>query len=257
MRTFKQDLLEYWQYMKKPTLNVRIEGRRGSGWWSDLKIHTPFTLLFKWLIFLWGMNVFVLAPIAMGVSGSLGANHKLHSLYVPILFFMAAIWAPLVEELLFRYSLRRPKLIILYVGAMIYVFSNGIRVMSLAVVMVLLALFLLFDLFNLTTEKQALPYRWRKVYIKIFPFVFHISVFIFASMHLWNYELTPGSAQKEWYLLPFLILPQWLTGSVLAWMRVRDSFVTPVVMHAMFNGVPALLLAILWWINPSIMASVL
>lgn len=240
--TFKQDLKAFWTFVKSPSLSERFTGRRGDGWWSDFKIHTPIGLLFKWLFFLWGMSIFVLAPIVLSVSGLLGATNRLHDIDIWRLVLMAAIWAPLVEELLFRFGLRRPKLALLYVPILAYVLYTKAGLFNIVVVVLLLALFVLLDLCRMTTVHYALPFKWRRLYCRYFPVIFHGSVLAFASMHLMNYQFPGGMTSL---LLPLLILPQWLTGMVIAWMRVRDGFSCAVLMHALFNGCPVLLMALL------------
>ncbi len=240
--TFKQDLKNFWTFIQSPTLGSRFPGRRGDGWWSDFKIHTPWGLIFKWLFFLWGMSIFILAPIVLGVSDLLGATNRLHDIDISRLVLLAAVWAPLVEELLFRFGLRRPRLALLYVPILTYVLYTKAGLFNIIVVVLLLALFVILDLSRLTTDRYALPFKWRRLYCRFFPVIFHGSVLVFASMHLMNYEFPGGAASL---LLPLLILPQWLTGLVIAWMRVRDGFACAVVMHALFNGLPVVLLALL------------
>ena len=135
--TFKNDLKAFWTYVLRPGFGPRIaNNRRGDGWWSDLKVHTPLRLLLKWALFLWLLNIGLLAPIAIGVAESVGAKHRIN-LDIPYLFLLAAVWAPIVEELLFRFGLRRPKLIFLYVPLMIYVMHNGPNIVSLGIVVLL------------------------------------------------------------------------------------------------------------------------
>lgn len=239
--SFWQDVKSFLIYIRHPHLGERFAGRRGDGWWCDFKVHTPLKLLFKWLFFLWFFNVFVLAPLAMVISEELGATHRL-KMDTPYLVLLAAVWAPLVEELLFRYGLRRPRLALLYVPILIFVFINNLRWLNIAIVSVLVLFFVVLDLRRQTGYADALPFKWRRYYRQWFPWIFHGSVLIFASLHLFNYELPQGSSIA---LLPLLILPQWLTGMVIAWMRVRDSFACGVLMHALFNGIPVLLLWIL------------
>ncbi|MDO5680860.1 MAG: CPBP family glutamic-type intramembrane protease [Pelistega sp.] len=244
--TFKNDLKAFWAYIIRPSFGPRLaHNRRGDGWWSDLKVHTPFKLLLKWAFFLWLLNIGLLAPIAIGVAESLGAKHRI-SLDIPYLFLLAAIWAPIVEELLFRFGLRRPKLILIYVPLMIYVMHNGPNIVSLGIVVLLSFLLILFDLLRQTDERFALPFAWRRYYRQWFPLVFHASVFSFAAMHLMNYQF--GDSMT--WLVPLLILPQWLTGLVVAWMRMRDSMACAVVMHAIFNGGPILLMLLLMQLLP-------
>ena len=244
--TFKNDLKAFWTYVLRPGFGPRIaNNRRGDGWWSDLKVHTPLRLLLKWALFLWLLNIGLLAPIAIGVAESVGAKHRIN-LDIPYLFLLAAVWAPIVEELLFRFGLRRPKLIFLYVPLMIYVMHNGPNIVSLGIVVLLSFLLILFDLLRQTDEQYALPFAWRCYYRQWFPLVFHGSVLCCAAMHLMNYQFNDSMT----WLVPLLILPQWLTGLVVAWMRMRDSMACAVVMHAIFNGGPILLMLLLSQILP-------
>lgn len=235
--TFFQDFRAYLHYLRHPYWGPRIRGRRGDGWWSDFKLHTPLRLLLKWLFFLWGINIFVLAPIAYVASASLGANHRIN-FDIPYLVVLAAVWAPLFEELLFRFGLRRPKIAMYYVPLLIVAMNINIVPLSIAIVVILLILLVVLDLTRQTQYQNAWPFAWRRRYRQFFPFVFHGSVLIFAFMHLSNYVFPKDGVV---WLLPLLVLPQWLTGTVIAWMRVRDSFACGVVFHALFNGVPVLL----------------
>lgn len=238
---FKKDLKAFFAYVRRPSFGPRLaHNRRGDGWWSDFKVHTPLKLLLKWALFLWAINIGVLAPLAVGVAESMGANHRIR-LDIPYLLLLAAVWAPIVEEFLFRFGLRRPKLALFYVPILIFVVHNGANKWSLGIVVLLSFSLVLFDLYRQTGSQHALPFKWRRIYRQWFPFVFHASVMSFAAVHLANYQFQ----QNLNWLLPVLILPQWLTGLVVAWMRMRDSFACAVVMHGIFNGGPVLLIWLL------------
>lgn len=235
--SFKNDLKAFWAYILRPSFGPRIaNNRRGDGWWSDFKVHTPWKLLLKWAFFLWIVNIGVLAPIALSVADSLGATHRIN-FDIPYLIILAALWAPIVEELLFRFGLRRPKLAFLYVPIMIYVVHIGVNKLSVALVVLLSFLMILFDLWRQTDESYALPFKWRRWYRKFFPYIFHASVLSFAAVHLMNYQLAGNIS----WTMALLILPQWLTGMVVAWMRMRDSLACAISMHAIFNGGPVIL----------------
>ncbi|WP_159991791.1 type II CAAX prenyl endopeptidase Rce1 family protein [Pelistega ratti] len=235
--TFKEDLKSFLHYIRHPHLNYRLPYRIGDGWWNDIiKIHTPFRLLLKWVFFLLTVNIFIFGPIALVVATQIGASNRLN-INIPYLFLLAAIWAPIVEEFLFRFGLRKPKMALYIVPLLTSVILMGRGVLSIGIVVVLLSLLLILDLSRQTGNKQALPFKWRRWYRHYFPWFFHGSVLLFAMMHLGNYDFKQGIS---FLLLPLLILPQWLSGLVLAWMRVRDSFACAVVMHSLFNGIPVL-----------------
>jgi membrane protease YdiL (CAAX protease family) len=53
-------------------------------------------------------------------------------------------------------------------------------------------------------------------------------------------------------LLPLLVLPQWVTGLVLGWMRVRRGIGASIMLHAMFNGGPLLLIGLILHFAPQL-----
>ena len=67
----------------------------------------------------------------------------------------------------------------------------------------------------------------------------HASVLAFAALHLHNFQFQ----QMAWWMMMVLVLPQWVTGQVLAWMRVERGIGTAMLLHALFNAGP---LAVVW-----------
>lgn len=53
------------------------------------------------------------------------------------------------------------------------------------------------------------------------------------------------------WLLPLLVLPQWATGLVLGWMRVRRGIGAAIALHALFNGGPVLMIWLLMTLMPA------
>ena len=65
---------------------------------------------------------------------------------------------------------------------------------------------------------------------KTFPFFFWFSTLAFALVHLWNFE--EGSLAV---LLP-LVLPQFILGSMLGYIRVRFALWAAILLHAAHNA---------------------
>jgi len=84
---------------------------------------------------------------------------------------------------------------------------------------------------------NATGWRWRRYYVRHFGLAFYLASLAFASVHLFNYR---GIAQMPVWLMPLLILPQWTTGLVLGWLRVRLGIGAAIALHALFNGGPVL-----------------
>ncbi|MDK7178575.1 hypothetical protein QP445_14240, partial [Micrococcus luteus] len=90
----------------------------------------------QWAAFMWAVNILVLAPIALVAADGAGATHRLEFSYsrVPL----AVIWAPIVEEILFRYSARRPVVAIWLVPLMFFVLlRQGTVIGTLGLILVL------------------------------------------------------------------------------------------------------------------------
>ena len=235
--TFREDLRAFLRYIRRPHLTPRVAQRGGgSGWRRDWCLNVSFRRMLAWVGLLWFVNLFVLAPLALSVAESSGAQHRIDPDNIP--WMMAVLWAPVAEELLFRYSLRYPRAILWVVPVMAMVVFSGPSWLSGIALFLVLALLAALDLKGFTGAEEALGWQWRKRYVQWFPWVFHLSVLIFAMVHLSNFRLN----DTAFWMLPLLVLPQWMTGLVLGWMRVRSGIATSILMHMMFNGGPLLLI---------------
>ena len=75
--------------------------------------------------------------------------------------------------------------------------------------------------------------------------VFHLVALTFAAVHLTNFVFK----DTPYWLLPLLVLPQWVTGLVLGWIRVRRGIGAAIALHATFNAGPILLIwAVMRWL---------
>ena len=72
------------------------------------------------------------------------------------------------------------------------------------------------------------PMRWFRA---IFPFAFWISAAAFALIHIFNYQ------EGDWYALLPLVLPQFVLGSICAYLRVHHGLWSAMLMHALHNGI--------------------
>ncbi|GAA4413107.1 hypothetical protein GCM10011450_18640 [Advenella faeciporci] len=245
--SFRQEFAEFFRYIRRPALSPRKPSRGGgNGWWKDWAPATSLGRMLQWAGCLWVINIFVFAPIALLVANKTGAAHRIDINNIP--FLTAVLWAPVAEELLFRYSLRRPQLSFWLIPLMAWVVITGPELHSIVLLLLVLMLIVMLDVWRLTTNEHALKWRWRVHYRKFFPLVFHGSVLVFAGLHLWNFRF----GEINWWLLPLLVLPQWFTGMVLGWMRVRDGISTSIFLHMIFNSGPILLVWFLLQFSPEL-----
>lgn len=234
--TFRAELRDFLSFVRRPRLGPRLQGRAaGDGFWRDWFPAVRPTRLLQWALLMWAINLLFLGPIAVAAAGMGGATHRLNLDNIP--WLTALLWAPVVEELVFRYGLRRLKhlwwLLPLGVAAM---FSGPGMTGGLYLAAFLLLCWLPYG-WTWPTARRPLPWPWRQGYAMYFPWVFHLSSLAFSAVHLYNFNL----GQTPLWLLPLLVLPQWVTGMVLGWLRVRRGIGASILLHAVFNGGPLLL----------------
>ncbi len=241
--TFRHELLDFWQFVRHPSPVSRLAANRpGSGlvadWWPGVR---PGRIL-AWAAMLWCINMFALGPLAVAAAGASGVTHRLDMNNIP--WLTAVLWAPLVEEMLFRYGLRRPAQALWLCPALLPALFWGPRWWTLALV----ALVLIVAAWSLrpgVSSRVHWDAHWRRYYLKHFGLVFHLVALTFAAVHLSNFSYS----HTVFWLLPLLVLPQWVTGLVLGWMRVRRGIGASIALHATFNAGPMLLIwLILTWL---------
>lgn len=232
---FRDEFRDFLRFVRRPTLGPRLPREPAPALVADWVGSVRVGRLLRWVLLLWLINMAVLGPLAAGVAAGTGASHRLDPTAIPVL--LALVWAPIVEELMFRFGLRRPgaALWLLPAFVVVVIFGRSLWVGSLLAISLAL------------TAWPRLPgvrwrFRWLRRYRRWFPLVFHVATFAFAILHLLNFTALGSVA---WWLLPVFVLPQWATGLVLGWVRVRTGIGASIVMHAMFNAGPVLLLWLL------------
>jgi hypothetical protein len=196
--------------------------------------------LLKWVALLWLINLIVLGPFTAAVATLAGAQHRLRIDAIP--WFTAVLWAPLVEEMVFRYSLRRPQQVGWVLPCMLWPLLSGPGRVSAILVMAVLLLVVYTNRIQ-RSPRRRWRWAWRRCYVRHFPWIVHLLALVFAGMHLGNFSFNRTSL---WWM-PLLVLPQWLTGLVLSWVRVSSGIFASIVMHISFNGGLSLVLIALQW----------
>jgi membrane protease YdiL (CAAX protease family) len=234
--TFSTELRDFIGFIKQPGLR-RLPGRTArKGWLEDWFAPLDFARLLKWAGLLWLVNMMVLGPIAVAAAGAGGAEHRLRLDALP--WLQALIWAPIVEELVFRYWLRIPGHALWLVPVSLVALLSGPQWWSVILVGMTVLLCWWPYLFGPGISPRPLPWRIRKLYRRYFGVIVHLSCLLFAAVHLGNFSYN----ETPLWLLPFLVLPQWVTGLALAWLRVRRGIGAAIALHAIFNGGPLLVI---------------
>lgn len=253
---FRDELRDFLAFVRRPRLGPRLPGRwAGDAVTADWRSGLVPGRLFKWALFLWAMNLVFLGPIAVAAATAAGAQHRLNIHAIP--WLQALLWAPVVEELVFRYGLRRVyQAWWLLPAAVACMLMGPTTTAVLLLVAILLVLWrplwrgagsqvadpgrgdaTALGLHGTQRLQPALSWHARRVYCALFPWVFHGTSLVFAAVHLYNFTLHQASL----WLLPLLVLPQWLTGLALGWHRIRKGIAAAMALHALFNGGPLLL----------------
>lgn len=251
--TFKTEVKLFWRFIKSPILGPKIPGHKlRSGIWSDFHLNISIGRLLQWALLLWLVNIFVFAPMALVAAEASGAQHRMDIQNLP--WLTALIWAPIVEELCFRYVLRRPAMIWWFVPLMVAVLVQGPGYSQ----SILLILAVLLALAPLYFKDHKLAFAWRLSWqqrhnvIKLYPIFFHTVAILFAAVHLFNFKF----ASIPLTLLPLLVIPQWFTGLVLGWLRVTRGIGAAIFLHAVFNGGPLLLIGLALHYLPELVLAV-
>jgi len=252
--SFGDEFVDFGTFVLRPRLAPRLPtGARAGSWRMSREWLGGISAgrLLRWVMVLWLVNLAIFGPLASGVADLAGAYNRLESMHLA--WWKAVLLAPVLEELLFRFFLRRPA-----VGAwMVPALTVGIfmRPWSLALSLALvicLAGFLLIR-HGLSRRAYSMPWRAMRRYARYFPFIFHAAVLVFALVHLGNFNF--GGGMPMWAALPLMVLPQWVTGLVLGWMRVRFGIGSSMALHGLFNAGPMTLMWLATQYGPGLTAT--
>jgi len=154
------------------------------------------------------------------------------------ILLLISIYAPIVEELAFRLPLKFSKwnLIIASISLSLislriflqldYLYSLGIS-FTIGVLIYFIIQDKLIEFISTLWSKNKLG-------------IFYFLLMIFSIFHLKNYEITIDLL----IFSPFIILPRILSGIVYSYVRLSSGILTAIVIHALNNGVPKIILMI-------------
>lgn len=242
---YRRELADFLRFVWRPRPGPRLPGRHArNGVYEDFLPALSVWRIVQWALLLWVINLFIFGPMAVSAALAGGAQHRLDIHSLP--WLQALIWAPIVEELTFRFCLRRVAALWWFVPLMAVVVTSGPGFASGALLVV--ALLLCWAPAWLGHRRGdgrpvrrfasacSLPWEHRLRVRRFYPWLFHASAVAFAAVHLYNFNLH----QMPIVMMPLLVLPQWITGLVLGWIRVRRGIGASMLLHAVFNAGPLL-----------------
>lgn len=223
----------YWQFLRSPVLTASSEV-------------TPVRQIQSQILRLYSLHLLVVLILGVLISQVIGRQDNLlpelfAEIPVWVLFGMAVVAAPLIEESLFRLPLRLsafnimlPSSLVVWFGISFLSRFNHALILSTTAILIALNLYLL-------SAKPRVP-ALQQFYVRYPRLIFYCLTLLFGAIHITNYVV------QVWWLLPILVLPQVIIGLWLGFIRLRYGFGWAIVAHGFHNGcllVPILLIGVL------------
>jgi len=156
-----------------------------------------------------------------------------------ILFFAVAAFLPLIEEIVFRLSLKISKLniaaflsvltiltvkLIFLQGIQIYIYFGAIPIFGL--------------IYYIINRSDLSLHKIETFWKSNFKYIFHFSAISFGVMHLFNFETI-----KWWMIviLPLLAAPHITAGYILGYIRMKYGFTYGWLIHVTINSISVIL----------------
>lgn len=189
------------------------------------------------LIFLYFFVVIIISIPMSGLIHLLDSKHITSGRSVNEMLIKAVIFAPLIEEGMFRLLLR-PKLnnlvvfLLLMFPSTLYLLFKGNYITFTIISSIELAILI-------TILRNTYLLKLQKCIIKYFRFFFYFSIFSFGFVHITNFTF-PEINFWVFICTPLLVSPQIFMGSILGFIRMKYGFWYSVLLHATINGVVTL-----------------
>ncbi len=195
--------------------------------------------IFPYLLLLSFMMVFMLMIPVSGLLVILGIeemDHKIADLYDRpwLLAIRAIILAPIIEEAVFRLPMKYSYVRIFAACCIVLVMLSAFIDSEMIIGIIAIVFFLAIALFHFIDQRNENQFNiqiasWWETHFYI---PFWLLTICFALLHLTNFK-----NDFPLYVAPFLVLPQFVLGVMLGYIRVGFGFVFAVLFHALYNGV--------------------
>lgn len=219
-----ESLSAYWQYLKYPRLLVLSKDKN-----------------MLWKDFLWLLILDIAFATLIGIVYYSLLHFKLIKEYeefdifkygFPLAMLLGAVIAPLTEELVFRWQLRKPKLSLLFVlisvGIVTWTFvKNDYALFFIGLGLLVIGLFAVFLMDKLNRLRRV------KVFRTYYVFLFYYTAILFGYIHITNIKgLTLADPSFILY-----IISQIFGGLSMGYLRVKYGLKYSILLHATFNTI--------------------
>ena len=222
--SFSAVIVDVWNFLKRPTLDHLTEHFK----------QNPKQVIYYLLIF----DFMLMLPLSgfLGMLGIEDMDHKIEDLADNPLALagMAILAAPIIEEAIFRlpmkYSYAR---ILIAVGLAFTIVATVVtEEVTLGIMAaIILGSMAIFHFLDQQTDLQ-LNKKIKPLWAEYFFLPFWLLTLAFAALHLTNFN-----DSLPWHLAPFLVLPQFVLGAIIGYVRTGYGFAYAVLFHALHNGV--------------------
>jgi membrane protease YdiL (CAAX protease family) len=146
-----------------------------------------------------------------------------------IYFILVGIFAPVLEEVIFRLSLIfDPVYISLSISTLFALIIHKVSNSFLSIITFILLFILVKRLANIYSFKLF------SFWTKNFPYIFYFLSVLFGVVHISNYKYTEVN---QYLIVPILIFPQLAIGFILSFTRLyyKKGFLICIIIHVLMN----------------------
>lgn len=214
---------------------------------SKESLQDQFLEVIKIFLFVFSIVIFIAAPLMYLVGADelpnkmeeltdLGIDNVL--LRNLTIFVLAVILAPIIEEFVFRFPLKYNRgamfLGVIFLCAIVYgvLLNFPLDPSHAAYITIGFGIVVLTFVLIKYDSGDSMIFNTKR----LFPIIFYATAVLFAYAHILNYYLP----SEKWFLTPILVLPQFLLGLVLGFVRIKYGLWASILVHAMNNFIPFL-----------------
>jgi uncharacterized protein len=224
--TFKLTVIEFIKYLKSPQYIEQNE---------TMTLGQKLQFTSKLLLFKLSLLPFLLPIIyfTKELTGAISIEHQKGW----VMYFVLIVFAPVIEELIFRKILRFNLTAISIVVTILLYYIVKITIPKEFYIYAALGVIAMTPLYRwiLGFFKSSLSLFW----VKSFPFLFHIIAIGFGLIHLSNY-----SSINNYFLAIPLVTSQFVSGYVLGFVRMKFGMLFSIGLHSAWNFIASLALLV-------------
>jgi membrane protease YdiL (CAAX protease family) len=182
-------------------------------------------------------SMLVCVPMLLVLHGTIGLEARPNSRSVIALLFDALLFAPVIEELMFRAGLRGARWALFGMPVVGSLFTSDWKIM-LSIAGLTAIIWLIGRVQRLRLRPEALAMRrWKhgRAFIRHYAVVVWISAALFGVIHLSHYVAAAGLGWKNVFLV-LAVMSQFMGGMVFSYLRLRHGLESSMAAHFTWNA---------------------